>query len=164
MVEEIFEGLFRIIFRFVVEVVFDVVLRFVLFRPMGAVYFSWLYLSGHGAGWRKLARRFPDAKSPAKLIVEEANGKIGKAEFDHRLEFQALEAGLRVDGMGLLGLMTRPFMVPWAEIVEGGKSKRKGDPRVTLHLGQAGALIIERKLWRELTKARDGAWRHGDDA
>ena len=120
--------MFRALFRLTVGFMAEVAAQFVLFRPMGAIYFSGLYLSGRGAGWRRLVREFPDIQSPARLIVEQANGAVGKADFDHRPEMTSTDAGLRVAGMGVLGLMSRPYLVPWDCITEGGEGSGVMDP------------------------------------
>ena len=88
-------------------------------------------------------------------MVESAPGKVGAANFDGRLEICSYSEGLRVSGMGMLGLMTKPFFILWSELHETEALQNTGEVELSIGQSRSETITLENDLWESLRNNTD---------
>ncbi|HEY2177440.1 MAG TPA: hypothetical protein VGH15_02565 [Caulobacteraceae bacterium] len=115
-------------------------------------------LLGLLGGWPVLMRRYPDRDEAPSLRLDSQYGRMGVGvELRGALSLSACPSGLRVAISRFLGPFSKPFFVPWSEIVAEPK-KNLFAHLVRLQFGEpeAGALIVYAKTWERLAAGRRG--------
>ena len=116
------------------------------------------------AGWRALARAYPDIDAPVLLRLGGQSGVMGPdVRLNRVLSLTATANGLRIAMWRPMAPFAKPFHAPWNAIRTDSDTappiRISGGPWTRLTFGDPalGTLVVSSRTWRALSAARDGS-------
>jgi hypothetical protein len=135
-----------------------VVLAFPLFFV--ALWLGVTTLLHHLAGWGRLMDRFPDREDRLIERVSMTSGRLGAfpaINYNNCLTLDVCDGGLRVSVLRLVGMFSRPFLVPWNRIRVARQRVFLFDYyRLSLGDPEEGVLAIRPRIARRIAQASGG--------